>query len=489
MLAERQPATGRAPLRLLSIGLLVVTAALATYTRADADLWGHVRFGVDSLETRTLTSVDPYSFTQDKPWVNHEWLSELMMGAAYRVAGPSGLVLLKTALLVLAFALMWNATAGISWRVRLTMFVLAVIGTIHITSSLRPQVWTLVCLTLLCRALADPDARARRWLPLVFLVWVNAHGGWIVGLGVLAVWAGVDVLVTRQRFVYWYLLGLLCAMATMINPYGWHLWRFMLETVGMTRDIAEWGPLWGTPFLNWLPWFVGVGAILWLARQPVEHRWSTCAVLMMLAYASARVMRIESLFITASVVLLAPAIRARWPASQRSVPRAVAMAAGIALVIAPIGVMAATRFHSVSCIEISRGLSLPDVRAMRVLERAQSGRAVTFFDWGQYAIWHLGPRVKVSIDGRRETVYSDLRLAEAAAIVAGTDEGLDVLNGWQAEYVWLPLGNRKTLTWLASHGYRIELETERSFVAIRDDLPRLVIPPLRESPVASCFPG
>ncbi len=29
------------------------------------------------------------------------------------------------------------------------------------------------------------------------------------------------------------------------------------------------------------------------------------------------------------------------------------------------------------------------------------------FDWGEYVLWHLGPRVKVSIDGRRETVYSD----------------------------------------------------------------------------------
>ena len=327
-------------------------------------------------------------------------------------------MLLKTALLVLAFALMWNATAGISWRVRVTMLVLVIFGTIHITSSLRPQVWTLVCLTLLCRALVAP-ARAGNWLPLVFLVWANAHGGWIVGLGVLAVWAGVTAVVTRRGVADWATLGVVCALATMINPYGWHLWRFMLETVGMTRDIAEWGPLWGTPFLNWLPWFVGVGAILWLARQPVEHRWPACAVLAMLAYASARVMRIESLFVTASVVLLAPAIRARWPAGQRAMPRAAAMAAGAALVIAPIGVFAATRFHSVRCIEISRGVSLPDVVAMRVLERATSGRAVTFFDWGQYAIWHLGPRVKVSIDGRRETVYSDLRLAEAAAIVAG----------------------------------------------------------------------
>ena len=76
MLAEGQPAAGSTPLRVLSIGLLVLAAALATYTRADADLWGHVRFGLDTLGTRTLTSVDPYSFTQDKPWVNHEWLSE-----------------------------------------------------------------------------------------------------------------------------------------------------------------------------------------------------------------------------------------------------------------------------------------------------------------------------------------------------------------------------------------------------------------------------
>ena len=30
-----------------------------------------------------------------------------------------------------------------------------------------------------------------------------------------------------------------------------------------------------------------------------------------------------------------------------------------------------------------------------------------YFDWGQYAIWHLGPRIKVSYDGRRETVYPE----------------------------------------------------------------------------------
>src|SRR6188768_2227494 len=71
-----------------------VFAALAV-TRADADLWGHVRFGLDILRDRSLPTVDPYSFTQDRPWINHEWLSELQMGAAYALGGATGLVLLK----------------------------------------------------------------------------------------------------------------------------------------------------------------------------------------------------------------------------------------------------------------------------------------------------------------------------------------------------------------------------------------------------------
>ena len=38
------------------------------------------------------------------------------------------------------------------------------------------------------------------------------------------------------------------------------------------------------------------------------------------------------------------------------------------------------------------------------------GNLVVDFDWGEYVIWHLGPRIKVSIDGRRETVYSSQAL-------------------------------------------------------------------------------
>src|SRR5690242_15240324 len=87
--------SSRWPPRLIGAALAVVGLTLATVTRADADLWGHVRFGLDALAARRLTAIDPYSFTQDRPWINHEWLSEVQMAFAYAHWGPAGLAVLK----------------------------------------------------------------------------------------------------------------------------------------------------------------------------------------------------------------------------------------------------------------------------------------------------------------------------------------------------------------------------------------------------------
>jgi hypothetical protein len=468
----------------LSVGVLV--AALCTVTRADADLWGHLRFGLDTLRDRSLTSVDPYSFTQDRAWINHEWLSELSMGVAYTHAGVPGLVLLKTTLLVAAFAVFWNALRPAAARVRAALLVVLAFGTIHMTSSLRPQLWTFLGMAVLIRVLAADWGRWRGWLPVLFAIWVNCHGGWIVGLGVLGVWAALEVLRQPTTWVGWGAVVAGSVLATLVNPYGTHLWWFVRETVHMNRSIAEWGPLWGTPFLNWIPWLCGVALIPMTLRSDFEDRWTRAAVLTMLAYASARVMRIESLFVLVAAVCAVPILTRRWPARPLS-GTPLSLAAAIACMVVPVGVLAARGFAPVWCIPIW-GAGVPDQAVTRSLEQAQPGRLVTFFDWGEYALWHFAPRLRVSMDGRRETIYTDERLIEHDAIVAGRPEGLETLARWRAEYVWLPATSLATRRWLASHGYRIDVETAASFVATRDDLP-----PLRQATGApggdNCFPG
>jgi hypothetical protein len=93
------------------------------------------------------------------------------------------------------------------------------------------------------------------------------------------------------------------------------------------------------------------------------------------------------------------------------------------------------------------------------------------------------------MDGRRETVYSDARLDEHAAILDGRADGFAALAAWQPEYVWLPASSAATRAWLLERGYRLEHDTDRSFVAVRPDLspltPGSAVPPAR----AACFPG
>jgi hypothetical protein len=461
---------------LIAAGLTLAAFFAATHMRTDADLWGHVRFGLDTLQTWSLPADDPYSFTQDTPWINHEWLSELQMGLAWKAGGTAGLALLKGSLTFAAFVLIWTALRQVHPGARLGILAVVVFGTVHMWSSLRPQLWTLVSFAVLCRILVGGSAKSRRWLPVLFAVWTNNHGGWIVGIGVLTVWAAAKVIAEREPLREWAMVTLLSILATLATPYGWTLWEFVLRTVRLERAIAEWRPLWTAHPLNWLPWALAVAAGVWTAFRMPAHRVAAAAVLAMLAGASLQVQRLESIFVTAAAILLVPAFARQWPARampfQAGTSRADSAVAAAVFVVTAVfsGWMAS---FTLRCIPTGPAWAA-DREAMRWLKSAGEGRMVTFFDWGEYAIWHLQPRVRVSMDGRRETVYSEQRIAENKAIVNGTAEGLNTLAAWRPEYVWLPATSVAAKNWLAGNGYRLDTETGRSFVAVRDDVPRLV---------------
>jgi hypothetical protein len=97
---------------------------------------------------------------------------------------------------------------------------------------------------------------------------------------------------------------------------------------------------------------------------------------------------------------------------------------------------------------------------------------ITWFNWGEYALWHLSPGLKISFDGRRETVYSPETIREQLSIAGGGVSGLAALERLSPEYVWLPNKySQTTKGWLQSHHYRVDIDTPASFVAVRDDFP------------------
>jgi hypothetical protein len=131
---------------------------------------------------------------------------------------------------------------------------------------------------------------------------------------------------------------------------------------------------------------------------------------------------------------------------------------------------------------------VPDlVVATALRAESPSGRLVTSFAWGQYSIWHFGPSLRVSYDGRRETVYSSETDWRQVYIERGNAAGLEFLEEVRPEYVWLSHSSSGVRRWLAHQAdYRIDLETPMSFLAVRSD--QSVVEPVTEIPQA-CFPG
>ena len=87
----------------------------------------------------------------------------------------------------------------------------------------------------------------------------------------------------------------------------------------------------------------------------------------------------------------------------------------------------------------SSAAGFPEAEAAQFLQNRPAGeRVFTFFDHGQYAIWHLAPRHTVSMDGRRETVYSDRMVARHMAFYDDPARHARLPEELGATIVWLP---------------------------------------------------
>jgi hypothetical protein len=411
--------------------ILAVAFYRTSLTVADPDLWGHVRFGLDILQSGQIVQVDSYSYlTEGRAWINHEWLAEVLFALAYRWAGGTGLIVLKTTLSMVILGLIYrelyhqglDALRGGLVLLLITLLFLPGVNTV------RPQLFTYVCFLLLFLLIRAAEHDRLRWLwltPPLFALWTNLHGGVLAGLAILFVWSGLHL---TCRAIHERRLGAIvsgsglvicatvaaCAMATVINPYGVELPLFLLRTATVPRpEIVEWMPLRIGTFEGELYLLLLGLAVFGLIGSRRPRKPALIGVLLGAAVAPLMAVRHVPLFATAGAVVaaehIADALR-RWLPGER----VIASLAGARpwVLLAPgvlAGLLVVRALPHFACLQLDPGTGLRfPTRAVALLRQNRvEGNLAVHFDWGEYVIWHLGNQVKVSVDGRRETLYSD----------------------------------------------------------------------------------
>lgn len=237
---------------LASFTALVFMLVLSTALR-DGDTGWHLATGAWIVAHGAVPVADPFSFSAaGKPWSAHEWLSELLMYGAFRAGGWSGLMLLFGAALAALYAqVALHLRRWLSpWGSALALLYMS----IGLMPSLlaRPHMLALPILAGWLIALMRARERDRApslWLALLMLVWANAHGSFVFGLGLIGVFA-LEALVTaapagrRDVVIRWGVFGVLSLLASLVTPAGPEglLYPFYVNGLALLPLIGEWRP-------------------------------------------------------------------------------------------------------------------------------------------------------------------------------------------------------------------------------------------------------
>ena len=425
-------------------------SGLATNMLGDAGIGWHVRTGQRILSTHQIPRVDPYSsITSGRPWIAWEWLYDTIVGALDSAVGLNGVVWFNALVIAATFAATFYCMIkrGTKLFAALLLILLAISASmIHVLA--RPHVVTWLFVVIWFSILDGSEqesisgktaSRSRRlWLlPACMVIWVNLHGGFLLGLvlcGIFwfsALWSWWDTartfddtllrLACGKRLQDLSAVTLLCAGATFVNPYGWALHRHIFSYLRNSFLMDHIEEFQSPNFHQLAPrCFLALLLVTFAALAFRKRALKTSELLLLLfaiyaGVSASRNIPVASILLALVVGPLLLPLRALSKFSKRMTSVDSTLRGHIWLIVAAIFVLIVDvnggRFVGTALANAHFDPSRMPVAAVDHLETMGISSPVLTPDyWGGYVIYRLYPRSKIVLDDRHD-LYGEHFLA------------------------------------------------------------------------------
>jgi len=166
--------------RLLIVFFFAILIVYGSREIADLDLWLHLKTGEWIVAHKAVPLNDIFSFTiGGKPWINHEWLFQVIAYSFYHLGQGDGLILMQNMVLIATFLVLF--LIGIKNENHIYVFVVLYLTllTLAYRFTIRPDIWSLFFLALYLAVLkrfTEEHSRSIWILPVLQVIWVNMHG-------------------------------------------------------------------------------------------------------------------------------------------------------------------------------------------------------------------------------------------------------------------------------------------------------------------------
>jgi hypothetical protein len=468
---------------LLILGLFVMTL----YPIVDPDFWWHLRTGQLIVQIQSIPRTDPYSFTNiGRPWITHEWLSEVVLFWLFQL-GSYGLLIFTFSLIITGAFLFSYLRSPIETRPFVAGFTLLLCAIASApTWGVRLQMISLlltsVFLFLLDQYQIKNTINFLIPLPLIMLVWVNLHAGYILGLAIIAIYIGgsfIDFIFIRIRktesehapvirpiLMLFSALGL-CAITALANPNGFKILIYPFQTLtsqAMQQFIQEWF----SPDFHQLEWQPFAWIILALIGCGMlgKKGFSPTKILLTLifGYSALRSIRIIPLFAVVVIPILAEQIGAIIKVKPNIKPLSwfFKWSAPILVVFA---FFAATLHFSqiVQGQQNSEEANFPKAATNWISINQPKGNLFNSYNWGGYIIWRLYPQYHVYIDGRAD-VYGDIFINNYVNIYRAKPGWEQTFDSYSINLVLIDPGSPLAIALEQSLGWKMVYKDDLSIV-------------------------
>jgi hypothetical protein len=438
---------------------------------ADADTGYHIRAGDYILETRTVPKHDIFSYhSPPLSWTAHEWLSEVVMAALHRISGLTGVVIFFSLLISLTYALLFRYMRVYKRNIVFdVLIILLALVSSQIHWLARPHIFSLFLMVVWYHLLDSyQNDRGGRLvlLPLIMLLWVNLHGGYLTGFLLTGVYLLGNLVgyfrsgeEERERsFRKVKCLGyviIACLLVSLVNPYGYRILlfpfrlvtdRYIMDNVNEFLSPNFHHPM---PFKYLLLLFI---TILAISKRPLDFIEVVLVLLFTnMSLFSARYIPLFAIVVAPimskqadSMVTIAP--ESGWISSLKKRAGRIAKidsnAKGYGWPVA--GVLMVLFLVAAGGIEFRFDGKIKPVAAVEFLMKEHiDGHMYDNDEFGDYLIYATYPRYKVFFDGRSD-MYGAERLKEYQKLTIfgpGWEELVE-----KYDFRWFFIGSDSVLT-------------------------------------------
>jgi hypothetical protein len=406
--------------RIVILSFLFVAPAFMAIRAAcvtDFDIWWHMRVGEWIVQHHAVPHVDLFSSAlAGKSWLPYSWLFELLMVKLFYWFGLVGIVAYTGGMILAITVAVYHLLRRLQgdFTIGLLLTFLGLFCCQHLFTP-RPWLFSILFfvleLDILLHVRRTGRLRELAWLPLIFGLWANLHVEFIYGLAILGLALVEAVAGLRWKSLtprvppVWMGCALLASLlATLANPFGWHLYQVVYDLATQGGAVKQVSEMQSIPFRDLVDFFLlllALGSAGMLARQrriPIFEM----GLLAFACFLSFRSQRDEWALAVVAVAILAASFERQKPAIR--LPK---FASGIAVLAACLALFVSFRLLHVNDTQLKAQVAskFPVHAVESIQTNGYSGPIYNDFNWGGYLIWTM--RVPVVIDGRTNLYGGD----------------------------------------------------------------------------------